>query len=66
LEPEKITNFIVTAILIVGLSLVCIGFVLWIFERFEEFYIDWKIELAALGLILLVFGGIATKLFSRE
>jgi len=66
LEPEKITSIIVTAILIVGLSLVGIGFVLWIFEKFEEFYIDWKVKLAVLGLILLIFGGIATKLFSRE
>jgi len=42
------------------------GLALWVYEKFQEFNVSWQITLAALGLIVLIFGYIAAKLFSRE
>jgi len=62
---QEIMGHVITMILILGLFMVGIGITLWIFEKFQDFYINWQIRLAVLGLILLIFGGIAMKLFQE-
>jgi len=60
---QDVMSPIVTGILITGLLFVGIGFTLWIFEMFQAYDVSWHLQLTALGLVLLIFGGIATKLF---
>jgi len=63
---KQVPSLIVTAIFALGLIMVGAGFALWVYEKFQEFNVSWQITLVALGLIVLIFGCIAAKLFSRE
>lgn len=62
---QEIIGRVITLILILGLFMAGIGIMLWMFERLQNFYITWQIQLAVLGLIFLIFGGIAMKLFQE-
>jgi len=62
---QEIMGHVITMILILGLFMVGIGITMWMFEKFQDYYISWQIQLAVLGLILLIFGGIAMKLFQE-
>jgi hypothetical protein len=56
---------IITTALVLGLIMIAIGITLWIFEQLHNYSIDWQLQVSVLGLILLVFGGTALKLFQE-
>lgn len=60
---QEVMSHMMTLILISGLFMVGIGITLWVFEKLQDQYVNWQIQLAVLGLILLIFGEVATKLF---
>jgi hypothetical protein len=66
LNLEEVVSRIIILVLFIGLASVGIGAFLWIFERFQESSISWQLQLVILGVVLLFFGGIALKLFSRD
>jgi len=60
---QDLISKVVTLILVVGLFMVGIGIALWVFQILQSYNVSWQIQLAAFGLILLIFGCIAIKLF---
>jgi len=66
LDFQEVLNFAVTLILVIGLCVTGIGLALWVFRILQAFNAPWEIELAAIGLMMLIFGFIAAKLFSRN
>ena len=66
MELKQVTSLIVTAIFAFGLFMAGAGLAFWVYEKFQELNVSWQITLVALGLILLIFGGMGVKLFSRE
>jgi hypothetical protein len=58
-------SHVVTIALAFGLIMIASGITLWVFEKLHDYAIDWQLQLSVLGLILLVFGGIAVKMFSE-
>ena len=62
---QDVLGHVITIVLILGLFMLGIGITLWMFEKLQDYYLNWNIQLAVLGLILLVFGGVAMKLFQE-
>lgn len=57
---------ILTAVILLGLLLFGLGLSVWIFGLLVQYGMPWEIQLAVLGVLLLIFGALAARLLSRD
>lgn len=56
----------ITALIVLGLVLFGIGFMSWIANVLQTYNLPWELQLAAIGLVLILLASTAAKLFSRD
>jgi len=63
---QQLLSGILTAVILSGLLLLGLGLSIWAFGLLARYNIPWEIQLAVLGILLLVFGALAARLLSRD
>ncbi len=56
----------ITALIVLGLALFSIGLISWIANLLQRYNLSWELQLAAIGVVLILLASIAAKLFSRD
>jgi len=56
----------ITALIVLGLALFSIGLISWITNLLQRYNLSWELQLAAIGLVLILLASTAAKLFSRD
>jgi len=56
----------ITALIILGLVFFSIGLISWIANLLQRYNLSWELQLAAIGLVLILLASTAAKLFSRD
>lgn len=65
LKPKEVLEYVLNALLFGGLTAIAIGFSSWAIRLLHEYEVSWEIEIAFIGILLMIFAGIAAKLLSR-
>jgi hypothetical protein len=63
---SQVLSNIMTGVILLGLTMFCLGLLIWVFGLLARYHVPWEIQLAALGILLLIFGVIAAKLLSGD
>lgn len=58
-------EYSLNALIILGLAITGIGLASWAMGLFYRYEMPWEVEIVFIGILLMIFAGIAAKILSR-